>query len=46
MTYIYFNVVPELAETLSAVVDEFDMLEDESDKARLIARLNSALEPD
>lgn len=42
MTYVWFNVPSELAETLTAIVDEYMMRDDPVDKANLIHALNGA----
>lgn len=46
---MYYQVATnsrELTDVLSAVADEYATLTDEQDKASLIARIRTALEPD
>ena len=44
MAYVWFTVPSELAETLTAIVDEYTMRDDPVDKANLVHALNDALE--
>lgn len=46
MAYVWYTVPSELAETLTAIVDEYTMRDNDADKAKLIYYLNEALEPD
>lgn len=46
MAYVWYTVPSELAETLTAIVDEYTMRDDPVDKANLIHLVNRAIDFD